>query len=225
MAYDINHLATVGQLKTVALRMKEGLDGTIKSLSVSGNTISFFTSDDGTGTAAYTVDFPKDLFLDQARTRFEGNFTFAAATYPGATNPNLDNKPVMVLAVKGTTDPANGTASDTITYSFLDMSTLVDTYTVKSGDSAKVLVISGYEIEFKVSSAANNALTVQNDGLHVDISGKTDKVTNATAGHVASLDANGNLLDSGVIAENVVTTADIATSAEVTEMLGEVFGD
>ena len=225
MAYDINHLATVGQLKTVALRMKEGLDGTIKSLSVSGNTISFFTSEDGTGTAAYTVDFPKDLFLDQARTSFVSNFTFAAATYPGATNPNLDGKPVMVLAVKGTTDPANGTASDTITYSFLDMSTLVDTYTVKSGDSAKVLVISGYEIEFKVSSAANNALTVQNDGLHVDISGKTDKVTNATAGHVASLDANGNLLDSGVIAENVVTTADIATSAEVTEMLGEVFSD
>ena len=225
MAYDINHLATVGQLKTVALRMKEGLDGTIKSLSVSGNTISFFTSEDGTGTAAYTVDFPKDLFLDQARTRFEGNFTFSAAAYPGATNPNLDNKPVMVLAVKGTTDPANGTANDTIAYSFLDMSTLVDTYTVKSGDSAKVLVISGYEIEFKVSSAANNALTVQNDGLHVDISGKTDKVMNATAGHVASLDANGNLLDSGVIAENVVTTADIATSAEVTEMLGEVFDD
>ena len=86
-------------------------------------------------------------------------------------------------------------------------------------------MISGYEIEFKVSSAANNALTIQNDGLHVDISGKTDKVTNATAGHVASLDANGNLLDSGVIAENVVTTADIATSAEVTEMLGEVFSD
>ena len=225
MAYDINHLATVGQLKTVALRMKEGLDGTIKSLSVSGNTISFFTSEDGTGTAAYTVDFPKDLFLDQARTSFVSNFTYAAATYPGATNPNLDGKPVMVLAVKGTTDPVNGTASDTITYSFLDMSTLVDTYTVKSGDSAKVLVISGYEIEFKVSSAANNAITVQNDGLHVDISGKADKVANATAGHVASLDANGNLQDSGVVAANVVTTADIATNAEVTEMLGEVFED
>ena len=34
-----------------------------KSLSVSGNTISFFTSADGTGTAAYTVDFPEEIFL------------------------------------------------------------------------------------------------------------------------------------------------------------------
>ncbi len=107
----------------------------------------------------------------------------------------------------------------------MDISTLVDTYTIKAGDSVKVLVISAYEIEFKVSSVANNALTVQNDGLHVDISGKADKVASATAGHVASLDANGNLQDSGVVAANLVTTADIATNAEVTEMLGEVFED
>ena len=56
---------------------------------------------------------------------------------------------------------------------------------------------------------------MQNDGLHVDISGKTDKVANATEGNLAGLDGNGNLTDSGV---------GIATSAEVTEVLNEVFG-
>ena len=78
------------------------------------------------------------------------------------------------------------------------MSALVDTYTIASGDSSKVLSIANNEITVHISAAANNAITVQNDGLHVNVSGKADKVTNATAGHLAGLDANGNLTDSGV---------------------------
>lgn len=41
----------------------------------------------------------------------------------------------------------------------------------------------------KVSSVANNSLTTQNDGLHVDISNKVDKVT--TTNRVYGTDANG----------------------------------
>lgn len=48
-------------------------------------------------------------------------FKFDAATYPGATDPKLDGKPVMVLAVKGENP-------DSCTYSFLSMAALVDTY-------------------------------------------------------------------------------------------------
>ena len=224
MAYDLSHLTTTEQLKATAERMKEGLDGTIKSLSVSGNTISFFYTEDASGTAAYTVDFPTELFLDQNRTQFVADFVFTAAQYPSAVNPSLDGKPVLVLGVRGSTNPATGTASDTIAYSFLDMSNLVDTYTVKAGDSSKVLSIADYEVEFKVSAAANQAITVQNDGLHVDISGKTDKVANPTANNLPALDANGNLADSGIAKANVVQKADIATNAEITEMLNEVFG-
>ena len=121
----------------------------------------------------------------------------------------------MVLAVKGTTDVASGTASDTVSYSFLDVSALVDTYTIASGDSSKVLSIANNEITVHISSAANNAITVQPDGLHVDISGKANRAANPTAGNIATLDANGNPVDSGVR---------IATSAEVTEMLNEVYG-
>ena len=66
-----------------------------------------------------------------------------------------------------------------------------------------------------VYDAANNAITLQNDGLHVDISGKADKVSGATAGNIAGLDANGNLTDSGVT---------FAPDTDVSAMLTEVFG-
>ena len=235
--YNVNTFTKLGDLKLLAQRtateistVKATAASAIKYVSTSGNTVSFFTSNDGTGTAAFTVDFPKEIFLDNARTQFVNDFAFSAATYPGATNPSLDGKPVFVLAVRGTTNPTEGTASDTISYSFMDMSSLVDTYTVKAGASQQVLTIAGYEVEIKfdstltssanglgvaVSAVANNAITKQADGLHVDISGKADKVANATAGNIAALDANGNIVDSGI---------GVATSADVTAMINEVFG-
>ena len=222
MSYDNSSFVKLGELKTLVQRTHSEIQAVastaadaIKYVSVSGNTVSFWKDAAHSGAADFTVDFPSELFLDQTRTTFVQNFAFNAATYPGATNPSLDGKPVMVLAVKGTTDVANGTANDTVSYSFLDVSALVDVYTIASGDSSKVLSIANNAITVHISSAANNAITVQSDGLHVNISGKADKVANATAGHVATLDANGNITDSGV---------SIATSAEVTEMLNEVYG-
>lgn len=215
MAYDVTQKATVGQLKALALKAVAAIDSAISAL-------------------------PTEMFLDQAKTAFVSNFAFSTTTYAGATNPNLDGKPVLVLAVKGT-DHTNNNA-ETLTYSFLDVSTLVDTYTVKA-NSANVLSIAGYEVEFKVSAdnknavevlndgiavrvstTANNALTKDANGLFIDISGKANRAANPTAGHVAGLDANGNPTDTGIVAANVLTTADVATDAEVAEMLTEVFG-
>ena len=215
MAYDVTQNATVGQLKALAIKAKDAIDAAIAAL-------------------------PTEMFLDQAKTAFIPSFAFNGTTYAGASNPNLDSKPVLVLAVKGV-DHTNNNA-ETTTYSFLDVSTLVDTYTVKAG-STNVLSIAGYEVEFKisadtanavevlndgiavrVSSTANNALTKDANGLFVDITGKADKAANPTAGHVAGLDANGNPVDSGINAADVLTTADVATDAEVNEMLTEVFG-
>ncbi len=216
MAYDVTQNATVGQLKALAVRVKNAIDTAIQAL-------------------------PTEMFLDQAKTAFVASFAFNATTYSGATNPNLDGKPVLVLAVKGI-DHNNNDAVST-TYSFLDVSTLVDTYTAAAGNSAKVLTMAGYTITFNVSADTNNVIEVLNDGLavrvsttannalvknasglYVDISGKANRATNPTAGHVAGLDANGNVTDSGIVASEVLTTADVATDAEVTEMLNEVFG-
>ncbi len=155
---------------------------------------------------------PTEQFLDQTKTKFEHPFTWSAATYPGSTDPSLNGKPVMVLAIKGV-DNANP-STVTTSFSFIDMTTLVDTYTAKAGDSAKVLNISGYEIEVKFDPSNNNHITVTNNGLMVDVSDKADKVVNATAGNIATFDANGNLVDSG---------RTFAEDSEITDMLADVF--
>ena len=239
--YNVNSVLQFGRLvefgqgiATEISALKTASDSAIKSVSVANNTVSFFTSSDGTGTAAFSFNFPNELVLDQLQTQFVGNFAFNATTYAGATDPSLDGKPVLVIAVKDT----NAAGTVTRTYSFLDMTTLVDVYT--AGDNS--ITINGYNVSVKVSSVANNAIEVKSDGLHVDISGKADKVDRATAaaahnpydetteaaayasfnsnyaltGHIATLDVNGNLADSGVT---------FATSADVTELIGELFPD
>ena len=201
MAYNATALVRLSALKNLAAKTKAEIDNintdvskAIKSLGVDGNTVSFYTSTDKSGTAAFSVDFPSELFLDQTKTTFVAKFKFDAATYPGATDPKLDGKPVMVLAVKGQNP-------DNCTYSFLNMAALVDTYAAKATgkDASTTVTIAGYEIEVKVnvSATAGNALSLKSDGLYVDISGKADKAKNATAGNFAALDGEGNLTDSG----------------------------
>lgn len=177
-----------------------------KSLKVDGNTVSFYTSADKTGTAAATLDFPAEMFLDQTKTAFVQKFAWSEVSYPGSTDPGLNNKPVMVLAVKGD--------GDSVTYSFLNMAALVDTYVAKTEgkDASTTITISGYEVEVKVNISAEegNQLQMKADGLYVpapaavDLSGKADKVSGATAGNLAGLDANGNLTDSGKKASDFV---------------------
>lgn len=53
-----------------------------------------------------------------------------------------------------------------------------------------------------------------NDNNTVDISGKADKVTGATNGHLASLDSNGNLADSGKAASDFAQVSSNALTAK-----------
>lgn len=199
--YEVKNLNNLGQLKKLAARAqaeiaKAATDATnaLKSATYANNTLSLFRTADHSGTAAFTFSLPEEMFLDQTKTAFVAPFTWSAETYPGSTNPNLDGKPVMVLAVKG-----DGTS---VTYSFLDMQALVDTY---SANDASV-VVSGYKINVQIDDTAGNALTlVAGKGLRVDISSKADKVQNATNGNLAGLDASGNLTNSGIAGADVVT--------------------
>ena len=103
------------------------------------------------------------------------------------------------------------------------METLVDTYTAKAGNSAKILNISGYEIEVKIDGSSLNHISVTNNGLMVDVSDKADKVASATNGNVSSLDANGNLVDSGIAKDNIIQVSNVALDTEVAEMINGVF--
>ena len=186
----------------------------IKSLGVDGNTVNFYTSTDKSGTAAFSVDFPSELFLDQTKTTFVAKFKFDAATYPGATDPKLDGKPVMVLAVKGENP-------DSCTYSFLSMAALVDTYKAKAvgKDTSTTVSIAGYEVDVKVnvSAAEGNALTLKEDGLYV------------STAKVEASDTNGNIKVNGkevtVYTEpaNVLHTEDVEdfSAEDIAAMLAD----
>ncbi len=93
-----------------------------------------------------------------------------------------------------------------------------------SADTNNTVEVLNDGIAVRVSTTANNALTKDANGLYVRTNDKTDKVSGATAGNVASLDASGNLEDSGVKASKILTTDNVATDTEVNAMLAEVFG-
>lgn len=204
--YNENNVARLKHLASLGTRVNSELGATFRSASVSGNTVSFFNSKDGTGTAAFTFDFPEEMFLSQTGTELVDNFTFSTATYPGATDPNLNGKPVLVLAVRG------NALTPTTNYSFVSLERLIDVYT--AGDNS--ININGYNVSVKRSAATGNLIELKNDGLFVGSDDtKADKVANATAGNIATLDANGNLVDSGVT---------FASDADVNTMLTNVFG-
>ena len=178
----------------------------IKSLGVDGNTVNFYTSTDKSGTAAFSVDFPSELFLDQTKTTFVAKFKFDAATYPGATDPKLDGKPVMVLAVKGENP-------DSCTYSFLSMAALVDTYKAKAvgKDTSTTVSIAGYEVDVKVnvSAAEGNALTLKEDGLYV------------STANVEASDTNGNIKVNGKEVTVYTEPANVLHSEDVEDFSAE----
>ena len=186
MAANVNDYAKIGDLGLLANLTGQKLATTFKSLAVSGNTVSFFTSTDGTGTAAATFDFPEEIFLDQAGTTLVENFTWSAATYPNTTNPNLDGKTVLVLGVKGDKE-----TNPTTKYSFVNLEKLIDTYTAADNS----IDISGYTVAVKISATAGNSLTLESDGLYVDA---LPKITSPTAGNIPQIQSDGTLANSTV---------------------------
>ena len=223
MAFDVTKLAQLGHVQDLANRVHTAIESVdtqatdaIKNVTLDGSTMKFYTDKTPTqgATPAFTVDFPAEMVIDQAGTTFSTSFAFNSISYPGANDPNLDGKPVLVLAVE-TTD-AQGTV--TTNYSFLNLYNLVDLYTVKTGDSSKILVINGKEIEVKISADAGNTIEVKNDGLYV-----TTRVAGAVQGNVAVFDANGAPSDSNIASTNILLDSDIATDAEAAEMLEAIY--
>lgn len=232
MAYDVNKLVKLASLKALAEKVnteltpvKAAATAAFKSGKVEGNKVKIFTTTDKTGAAAFEFDFPVEMVLDQAKTAFVPKFTWSLETYPGTEDPNLNGKPVMVLAVKG--------SDGSVTYSFMGMAALVDTYKAKveSKDASTTVTIAGYEVDVKVniSKEPNNVLEARADGLYVpkpketDISGKADKVKPAVNGNFAGLDASGNLTDSGKKAVDFVAAEAgkrLMTDAEGTKLGG-----
>ena len=170
----------------------------LKALAVKDNQINFYANPAPTDdtTPDFTVDFPTEYLLDQTKTTFVQEFAWSDTTYTGSTDPSLEGKPVLVLAVKG--------EEDEVTYSFVNLETLVDIYEGGETETATVTVdadTNEITVEVKVSEEEGNILEVKDDGLYasvtqVDISGKADKLVDHESGD-AVIKADQILVDDG----------------------------
>ncbi len=149
----------------------------LKNFAFANNKLKLFTTADASGEPAGEIDFPEEMFLDQAKTTFVENFAWSNTTYPGSTDPSLNGKPVLVLAVKGDT---------TVNYSFVSLASLVSAFEGEATSSASVTVANGkIKADIKISAAEGNALTVNDDGLMVTVPETT--LTYATTEEVQAL--------------------------------------
>ena len=202
MAVNVNDFATIGNLGQLATKTVTALHTKIQAVTTSGSTVNFFTGSDTTATPAYTFDFPEEIFLDQAGTTLVENFAWSAVTYPNSTNPNLEGKTVLVLAVKGDKE-----TNPTTKYSFVNLENLVDTYTASDTSVA----ISGYQIKVNISADPGNIIELKNDGLYAEAL----KVANATAGNVPQLNSDGTLANSTVPVADIVTKVTGGTAGNI----------
>lgn len=239
--YNENSIARLKHLASLATRVKSELDTldgkTFGSVDVSNGKINFYATTDHTGTALESIDLPEEIFLDQTQTTFIQSFAWSNVAYPGSTNPSLEGKPVLVLAIKG-----DKTTNPTLNYSFVNLEKLVDTYTA----SDNAINISGYSIGLNLAADATNILSIENDGLlaelklgsatqnniatfgangyiadgglsisDVDARNKVDKVTSAVSGNIVTFGTSGAIVDSGYT---------FASDNDVSAMLTSVFG-
>lgn len=121
--------------KTITLEqlqiVKTYIDGkdaaAIKAAEYVDNTIKLYNTADKRGEPSAVLNLPEEMFLDQAKTAFEPDFRFGSDKYGiGAVNPNLEGKPVLVLAVKG---------DDGVKYSFVSLEVLGAKVSAEAGNA------------------------------------------------------------------------------------------
>ena len=231
MTIDMTKLTKLNALDKLAALTSAGInkaqetaDQGFKKGIVDGNTVNFYTNSEATlsDTAAFSFDFAAESFLDQAKTTFTTSFTFSAETFGAETsNPNLDGKPVLTLAVK-TVDAQSNT---TIKYSFLNVEDLVDIYTVATDTtSQRTLTIADNKISFNLNADSDNAIEATATGLKVDITGKADRDTDAVENNIAKFDTTGTPIDAGIGTSELLLASMIAPDSDVTTVLTTYFG-
>ena len=125
---------------------------------------------------------------------------------------DADNKAIVLYFDAEKTDSLNIPVGD-----------LVDTYTAEATDNSMILAVeAGNKItgKVKISTAAGNAITCDENGLYVapvDVSGKMDKVEGAVEGNIAVLDANGQVIDSGKSFDDIANNMTVYTGASIDE--------
>lgn len=118
MATEMTFLEALAYFKVLMDAVIESGDKpAVKAFDFTDNKIKLYRTEDKSDTPD-EISLPEERFLDQAKTTLVESFAWSDADYPGSDDPNLDGKPVMVLAVKGDT---------TVTYSFVNLEKLMST--------------------------------------------------------------------------------------------------
>lgn len=133
----------------------------IKSADFVDNTIKFYTSEDKSGEAVAEFVLPEEMFLDGSKTELVSDFTWDITKYPKSTDPELDGKSVLVLAVKSVR---------TVRYSFISLDSVIAKLVGEDTESASISVAEDViSLDVKVSELSGNRIIIKNDGLYVGI--------------------------------------------------------
>ena len=152
----------------------------IKNIKYENYKLNFYKTEDASGTAAYSIDLPEEMFLDQTKTEFVNSFTWSIEKYPNTTNPSLDGKPVLVLAVKGQTSSIN--------YSFVSLEDLIDIYIGENTQSANTTITGNkVSVNVNISKTSDNQLQIKTDGLYIAPTSGEVELTYATEQEVKDL--------------------------------------
>lgn len=153
-------------IKEILRKLKVWIDTdkniALKKVLYKDNSLMFYKNPNAveTDTPEFKIDLPVEYFLDQTQTSFISEFTWSDTAYPESINPNLDGLPVFVLAVKG--------ADDSISYSFINMKSLMNVYQASTNVSTVTISIdentNTISAIVNLSSDNGNALTVGTDG-------------------------------------------------------------
>lgn len=155
------------------------------------------------------IDIPKDLVVEEGHVK---EVTEADKPYTGA----VVGEKYIELVIANQDEHLYIPAKDLVEYISVNDTDTIDlnlnaehVLTAELKDNAVVTakIADKNVTEAKLAEDVQNALSLARTALqsHQDISGKADKVANATNGNFAGLDENGNLTDSGKKASDFAT--------------------
>lgn len=159
-----DRLINVGELDRNNEKMRsyvnKNVEGSVKGVKYEKNTFSFYAKADNSGDPLFTYNLPEEMFLDQTKTKLVDSFAWSEETYPGSTDPSLEGKSVLVLAVKG---------DESVNYSFVSLESIIKTYEGKKTKSTTSDVVDGNKIsvDINISEETDNAVEIKDDGLYV----------------------------------------------------------
>lgn len=174
------------------------LDGVSDAIAEAKDDVIGASGDASSADTIYGAKKYADEKLADATANLE--VTASGDTYVSASQDANDNKKINVAA----------TASTIASLALAD-SALQGVDSTQQGSNVKVTL---------GTSGKNVTVSVDETALTSGLSAKADKVTSATNGNFAGLDANGNLTDSGSKASDFATTAQGAKADSAIQSVG-----